>query len=339
MNLRPSRLLVALGVTGALVGAACGTAKVVAPPLAVREAARSTFDQGRVTFTVTLNGSDSDIAALFGEGEAMSAEDRKALDVLRDSRLTLSIDQGENKDSTEDDNMAFDLTLGGIDHAVELRVVDGTFYARADVAGFMDLFEAPPGALEEGLAAASEAGFGFLREAAAGRWLSTDLEPLNSFAQGLQEGSESQMPGFGADAAKKLMEAVSEAWGSDVQVERLDSDQTGDRYRLSIPLRRLFERLLPAFSGLPGFPVDEAIPPAGAVPDKTVAADVWVRDGKVVRGEFDLAQLADHGTGPVALRIDVSPRPDPITAPSGAVKVDLLELFGRFAGLGGTFES
>lgn len=337
MTKRRAGVLVTLGV---LIVAACGTAEVLAPPLSVREAAKATFEQSRLSFTVSLVGSEQDIVAAFGEGGSLSPEDKKGLAVMQDSRLTFSMDRGRDTDSAEDDNVALDLKLGDIDHAVEVRMVDDALYARADVPAIARLFDAPPGAVERGVAQAAEMGFGFVADAAAGRWLSTDLTPFSSFLKGLEAGAVPGIPEVGLEGAQQLLDALADAWSSDVKVDRLDADGTGDHYRLTASLRQVYERLLPAFKGLLGFP-GAALPPAGEVPDRAVEADVWVRDGKLVRAEFDLAQLADHAKisgdtpypgGRVALRIDIAARPDAITAPEGAVKVDLIELFGRLAG-------
>lgn len=317
---------------GALIVAACGTAKVLAPPLSVREAATATFEQSGTSFTLTLVGAEQDIVALFGEGGSLSPEDKKGLALLRDSRLTFSMDRGGDADSAEDDNIALDLRLGDIDHAVEIRMVDNALYARADVPAIAQLFDAPPGAIEGGVAQAAEMGFGFVADAAAGRWLSTNLAPFNSFLKGL---GDSAVPGIpNAGGTQELLDALAGAWTNDVKVDRLDADGTGDHYRLTVSLRQVYERLLPAATGLLGFP-GAALPPAGEMPDRAVEADVWVRDGKLVRAEFNLAQLADHTTlpgGRVALRIDIAARPDAITAPEKSVEVDLIELFGRLAG-------
>lgn len=323
---------------GALIVAACGTARVLAPPLAVREAATATFEQSGMSFTVTLVGAEQDVVALFGEGEPLSPEDKKGLTLLWDSRLTFSTDRGRDPDSGEDDNIALDLKLGDIDHAVEVRLVDGALYARADVPAIAQLFDAPPGAVEAAVAQAAEMGFGFVAEAAAGRWLSTDLAPFSLFLKGLEAGAVPGIPEVGPAGVQQLLDALAAAWSSDVKVDRLDADGTGDHYRLTVSLRQVYERLLPAAAGLLGFP-GAALPPAGEVPDRAIEGDVWVRDQKLVRAEFDLAQLADtpYPGGRVALRIDIAARPDAITSPEGTVEVDLFELFGRLAGGFGGF--
>jgi hypothetical protein len=145
------------------------------------------------------------------------------------------------------------------------------------------------------------------------------------------------LTGPGAES-RQLTDALNAAWGQDVKVTRLPADGTGDHYRLDVPMRQVYERLRPALGGLPGVPGLSQLPPAAQVPDRTASADVWVADGRIVRGEFDLAQFAPQRTGRVDLRVDISPLRDGIKAPAGAVKVDMKETFGRlfggFPGLG-----
>jgi predicted regulator of Ras-like GTPase activity (Roadblock/LC7/MglB family) len=67
MNLR--RIGAAV-VVASLAAVACGkAAQVVAPRLAVREAAQSTFDGQRGRFTFSLVGDEADMAALFEAAE------------------------------------------------------------------------------------------------------------------------------------------------------------------------------------------------------------------------------------------------------------------------------
>ena len=127
-------------------------------------------------------------------------------------------------------------------------------------------------------------------------------------------------------------------FGQDVAIARLKADDTGDHYRLTVPLRRVYERLLPALGGLTGgLPGGAAVPPIDAVPDRSVSADVWVSSGRIVRGELDLSQLSEQVAGGkplgrVALRIDFAPLKGGVKAPTDAVKVDFSAILGRMAG-------
>lgn len=337
MNLRRSAALLSLF---AVVLAACGASQVLAPRVALREAAQATFDQGRTTMTLTLGGAEEDVNALLNEGKAITADDRRGLDLLRSSRLVISTDRGAEATSVKDDRSAFKLKLGDVDDALELRMIGGILYARTDVASLRKLFDVPEATVAQVVAGARQAGFGFVADAAAGRWLEADLNFGDSGTKpGAGDGTG--LPGLAGPEGetRRLMDAFAAAWGQDVKVTRLPADGTGDHYRLDVPMRRVYERLLPALGGLPGVPLSQ-LPPAAEVPDRTASADVWVADGRIVRGEFDLGQFASEKVGRVALRVDISPLRDGIKAPTGAVKVDVKEivgrLFGGFPGAGST---
>lgn len=324
VNLR--RTIIAAATVMALALAACGTAEVLAPPLAVQEAARSTLDRSSMQLTFSLAGDADDILALFGEGAAPTDDDRRGVDVVRDSRLTVSFDRGDEA-TVDDDRFALDLDVGDIDHAVEVRVVAKTLYARADVPLLAEYFGFQTGSLAEAVAGAETAGFGFLADAVAGRWLSTDLAPLEAMAEG-----GAGLDAGGAEQLQPFLDALASAFSEDVDVERVGKDGAGERYRLTVALRRVYERLLPLLGSLPGLPGPGMIPPASEVPDETVTADVWVADGRISRGELDLAQFAPHATGPVALRVDISGLDGDITAPEGAVDVNVMQILGSFLG-------
>jgi len=331
MKLRRTPALAALA---AVVLAACGAAQALAPRVALREAAKATAAQAGTALTLGLVGSEADINTLLNEGKELSAEERKGMAALRTSRLTISTDRGPDAASPADDRFAVDLTLGDVAHAVEIRMVDKVLYARADVAGLARQFDADPALVDKAVAGAGAAGLGFLSEAAAGHWISTDLSPV------VQQGTWGLpgVPGLPAGGIAGLVEAVKATFGQDVAIARLKPDGTGDHYALTVPLRRVYERLLPAIGGLTGgLPGASAVPPLEAVPDRSVTADAWVSDGRIVRGELDLTQFAEQGSagkppGRVALRVDIAPLTGGVKAPEGAVKVDFSQIFSRLAG-------
>jgi hypothetical protein len=338
MNLR--RIGAVVVVMGLAV-AACGkAAQVVAPRLAVREAAQSTFDEHRGRFTLSLVGDEADLAALLqppgARGVPESAEgDRRFLDVLRASRIVVSLDGGD-KESIEDDRFALNVDLGDVDRAVELRMVDKKMYLRGDVAGMARLFEAEPGDLAKLVDGARQAGLDFVAEAVAGTWLSLDLAPLEAMAKGAAAERGGELPDMGAAQFSKLLEAVSSTFGEDVDVTRLGQEDAGQHYRLTVPVRRVYERLVPALGQLFALPGMEALPPATEVPDRSVSLDVWTSDGRINRAELELGQFAPQPpAGRVALRVDVDKLDGDIKAPGDAVEVNVMQIFGQLmAGLG-----
>lgn len=323
-----------VGVTVAVMAlVACGKAvEKAAPGLTVRSAAQSTFDGERGRFTLSLVGDEADMATLFELTEA--DEDRKFLDVLRNSRLEVSIDNGDDKESPDDDSFAFQVDLGG--HPVEIRMVDKVLYARADVNGLVELFDADPAALSQWVADAGGTGFGFLGDAVAGRWLAVDFAPLEQMMGGFAGGdSPSDAEGF-----SEFLAVISDTFGSDVAVERLGEEDAGEHHRLTVPVRRVYERLVPALSALVPFP-GATPPPAAGIPDRSVALDLWISDDRIRRAELDLGQFGDQVLpGRVALRVDIAGLDGAIEAPADAVPVDVMQLLGQLmAGFGAGFGS
>ncbi len=322
----------AVVVVMGLAVAACGkAAEVVAPRLAVREAAHSTFDEHQGRFTLSVVGSEADLSALLQPTQ----EDRRFLDLLRKSRIVVSVDGGD-ENTLDDDRFALNVDLGDIDHAVELRMVDKTMYLRGDVAGMARLFEADSSDLSKLVDGARAAGIDFVADAVAGKWLSLDLAPLESMAKDAAGGSGAQLPEMGGPQFSKLVDAVSAAFGEDVDVTRLGQEDAGEHYRLDVALQQVYERLAPVLGELFPVPGMGALPPATEVPARQVSLDVWTSDGRITRAELELGQFAPQPpTGRVALRVDIDKLDGGIQAPGDAVKVDVMGIFSRLmAGLG-----
>lgn len=328
MNLRRVGAVV---VVMGLAVAACGkAAEVVAPRLAVREAAHSTFDDHRGRFTLSVVGDDADLSSLL-----QRTGDSQFLDLLRKSKIVVSVDGGD-QDTLDDDRFALNLDLGNVDHAVELRMVDKTMYLRGDVAGMARLFEADASDVSKLVDGARAAGIDFVADAVAGKWLSLDLAPLEAMAKGAAGGSGGQLPEMGSPQFSKLFDAVSAAFGEDVDVTRLGQEDAGEHYRLDVALQQVYERLAPVLGELFPVPGMGALPPATEVPARQVSLDVWTSDGRIKRAELELGQFAPQPpTGRVALRVDIDGLDGGIQAPNDAVKVDVMGIFSRLmAGLG-----
>ncbi len=326
MNLR--RIGAVVVVMGLAV-AACGkAAEVVAPRLAVREAAQSTFEEHRGRFTLSLVGDEADLASLM----QFSEEDRRVLDVLRTSKVVISVDSGDEA-NLDDDRFALDVSLGDVDHAIEFRMVNKTMYLRGDAAGLARLVEARSGALPALVTGAQQAGFGFVADFVAGKWISLDLAPLESMAKGALEQEGGQAPDLGTAQLDRLLEAVSSTFGEDVDVKRLGQEDAGQHYRLTVPLRRVYERLAPVVGELFTVPGLDGPPDAGEIPDRSVTLDVWTGDGRINRAELDHGQFAPEPPGGrVALRVDIDGLDGDIKAPGDAVEVNVMEIFGQLMG-------
>jgi hypothetical protein len=339
---RLHRILPFVLITGLAAGA-CGAAEIAAPRIALRQAAAQVADAQRSSFTVSFAGQEADAIALFSEGEEdVTAEDRQEMTTLFHSQLSMVMDQGADRADPKDDASDMDVRVGDVEHAFQLRQVDGKIYARADVRKLVPVFGGTAADINSFLADAKGMGFDFLPGAVDGGWLAIDVAPLESFAKGLAKSAGSDMFGgldptnLDAGVFKPLLSAITGAYGSDVEVERLSSDASGQHYRLAASARRLYERLLPELKKLPMLAdlADEEFPPSADVPDERYELDVWVADRHITRAEFNLSQFvpAAHRPGPVVLRVDVNTHPDGIAAPAKSELLDIFEIWGRVMG-------
>ncbi|HYH48081.1 MAG TPA: hypothetical protein VEG38_00900 [Acidimicrobiia bacterium] len=339
---RLHRILPFVLITG-IAAAACGAAELAAPRIALRQAAAQVANAPRSSFTLSFSGQEADAVALFSEGEQeVTDEDRKHMATLFRSRLAMVFDQGADRDDPKDDASDVDLRIGHIEHAIQSRQVDGKLYARADVRNLVNLFGGSTADVDAFLRDSKDMGLDFLPGAVDGGWLALDIAPLESFFKGLAKSTGDDMFGgfdptnIDAGVLQPLISAVAGAYGSDVEVERLSADDSGQHYRLAASARRLYERLLPELKKLPmlkGLGEDE-FPPAADVPDQRYELDVWVADRTITRAEFNLSQLvpADRRPGPVTLRVDVNGRADGIAAPGKSELIDIFEIWGNLMG-------
>src|SRR6185295_10290089 len=166
-----------VAVATALVLTGCGAAEKLSPRVAVRDAIKETTSQKEGTFTLTVAGSEADLNAVFNQGQPLSDEDRKGLNLLRNGHIAVSTAEGK---------FGLDIKAGDLEHALELRYVDKKLYARADVAGLAKLFGASPDEINEMVQGmTSQAGFEFIGAAATGKWLVADFSALKNIFEGL----------------------------------------------------------------------------------------------------------------------------------------------------------
>jgi hypothetical protein len=86
-----------------------------------------------------------------------------------------------------------------------------------------------------------------------------------------------------------------------------------------------------------------ALPDASQVPDGDIQLDAWVDNGKLIQLELDLIKLGElttreevpKGVNEVALRLGIDESSDEITAPVGAIVIDVQQILeGLFGGFG-----
>ena len=330
-------------VLAALLLAGCGeSAEKLSPQEAVRQAAETTAGLKEGSFKLSVAGSEEGLNAVFNEGAPLTEEDREGLNLLRNGHIVFST--GNNK-------FGLDIKAGDLDHAFELRYVDSKLFARIDVAGLGKLFDASPQEIDQTVQAiSSRPGFEFVAAAAAGKWLQADFTALkgtfDDLVKGLQESTGGSLPGSGGtqpahDEATALRDALDKVFNENVIIEKLESDSVGDHYVAKVTsLRTFYGSLLPTIQQyMDRIPNAEQIPTADLIPDKPGSLDVWVKDGRLSRVELDVAQFSEPqaNAGRVAIRLNINRDAPELSAPSGAVMVDLAGLCQQFVGQVGQF--
>lgn len=350
--MRFPRAAASCALLAALTAAACGSSSA-SPDTAVRQAVGGIGELSRARYSLTMQ---SDAKALTSwndklpEEEMATAEDLEAMLAVLDSALHVVWDRGADLAGLDDDSVGLAVDVDGIDNAVEARFLDGTVYARALARQLADRFGGDAGVLDDVEAQASGLGLDFVAAAFDGGWLSLELDPVLSFFKGIggaemfDEGFREEA-GFGVsdldwESLDKFLHALDRVYSEDVTVTEGDEEGPGRHYRLAASARAVYQRILPAVKDLPffmGTAAEDFLAP-GEVPDEDYTLDVWVDGGKLSRAEFDFSQVVPEGSDLegmpyLALRVDIDHSVGAVAAPKDVTEVDLLELFGKMAGL------
>ncbi len=323
------RNTVIAAVLAAVVLSGCGAAEKLSPQVAVRDAANTTVNAKQGTFTFSVVGSEDDLNAVLNKGVTLSDEDRKGLQLLGRSHLALTTAPGV---------FGLDVKVGDIDHGVEVRYVGQKLYARADVPAIAGLMGTSPDEVNQAVQGLADHGFGFLRDAAAGKWLVADLGPLSDMLKGIAQpfaGAGKGVVGSPTPSSsgptpsqfQQVRDAIGQALHDNTSVAKQGSDSTGDHYVVTVSsARNLYSAILPVFSQ---FPVPGKLPQASAIPDRPVTIDTWVKGGRIVRLELPLNQFGTATAGRVAVRLDINRDSATVAAPGGAMPVDVSGLLGK----------
>jgi hypothetical protein len=245
--------------------------------------------------------------------------------------LNSSITMRTKGKTPEDGQAEFVVNIDGKD-AVEMKVLNQTFYVRADVRGLVETFGGNPSGLDQFEQQASAAGVTFVKPAIDGEWIA--LEGLKDIAQ--QQG----FPTGRAPDQEALVRAFRTAVDEEAEVTEGDQDGPGTHLVVDLPVRRIYERLVPEFqkllTGVPG----TAFPPASEVPDENVRLDTWVEGDQLRQVRLDLLQFAKFEDEPVpegvdelALQVTIDEFDDEVEAPEHAVILTEQDIQQAFAAL------
>ena len=312
-----------LGVALLLAGCADSSSAGGSPQETLEEALANLHAMPGVTASVTVRSDAGSLQALTADGgEQISAEDAEK---ILASSLTISA-----KNTTDPAEAASQLVVNAAgEDALEMRTVDAALYLRADVRFLLGLFGQPPTAADAFAGQAAAGGLDFVGPLIEGRWIAvTGFEEL--MGQGAATPSAEQ-----AEAMEELLAALR----SSASVSSEGEDDAGEHLVASVSLRQVARDLGEAAGKLGRGFAGGGFPPPDEVPDRQVALDLWVDDGRLTRVEFDFLQLGDvagadvpAGVETLAVRIDLEEFSGEVEAPADAVPVDLREVMQGFMG-------
>jgi hypothetical protein len=316
-------LAIGLGLTGL---AACGTttATTTSAPPSVASALKSTINQTGAQLTVTLKGRTSALS-----GSELTAAQKQAI-LASSLVLTVHAAKGTTLAHAGDGgSAALSLSEGGSQLA-QLKVLGSTIYARLDTRKIASTYGLDAGAVARfrGTLQRYSSQVSALQALADGRWVSLDLGSIQPFAQAMGMTLPS-VPQLASGLVASLFDALAQGTST--------TTATG-RDQITVSVGQLVKALGQAVASDPG--LAKLSPQIGsivqkleqAVPaNKTANVAVTVTGGTVSNLAVPLNQFdsAHHLKGPLSVNVAVAPA-GPVTAPSGAVAVDLGQLMNIF---------
>lgn len=338
----------ALCTSMALVAAGCGggngnsALSSKSPKQELTASVDALSNSDRLTATFKLDATADQLKTLAQKGGgSVSSQDEQILKLLSGGHITFAevaanghklSDYTSKNPPTQAPSV--DVTVNADnDNLVEFRSVGGSLYARADVNKIVEITHQDPAKLAQ-LQSRVPPQYSFIRDALAGKWLQVSSADLKSLEQQFGAGSQGQQMQLQQQLAAKFRDALNK----DVTVTRSGSTDQGDHLVLTGNAKTLYGDLTSAFTALPG---GQQLSSGGLskVPDRTVTLDAYVKDSKLSGLSLDLnqflspqekAKLGSTKVPPVVL--DFSDTADDISAPQGATKVDLQQIFSGLLG-------
>ncbi|QKW21323.1 hypothetical protein HUT16_21675 [Kitasatospora sp. NA04385] len=240
---------------------------------------------------------------------------------------------------------------------LDLRVIGDKAYAKADVRGLAELAGEDAATVDQGLSELPPEAAP-IKDLIDGKWVSVDPDTFKELSrqmqgglpeQGAAGGSPSAAPSVDPSVLQHFCDSMKKSLSENVSLEDLGKSGDADVIRVAAPLRPLVESLYDSFSevaqdvpGTPKFPSRKEFGDFQDVPNRKLAADVRIVDGRASAITVDLAQFADKTdwSAHLPLRLGISTRDVSIAAPSDATPLDLDKLQELFASMdqGGDYE-
>jgi hypothetical protein len=339
-------------VAAALTGvAACGTNSGSSggdPKSAVLDALTAYQNGKELTVTLKLDTSAADLKAFAALGDDPATLTDAQATAFTGGSIQIAIKSDKSFKATAKDanaskegSLALVVNAGGSPKLIEVRVVDGTLYARANVQQIVSYAGDSFSDIQQ-FADAQSGTLPFLKPAVAGDWVKLQLNDLEQFAKSASGGSTA--PSLAPSQVAGLQQALIDVLKKDISATKsTDGGSLGDHYVLTGSSRTVATDLVGVFktqiASIPGASKLLANADPTSVPDKTVTVDAYVKNGKVSAIKLNLGQFLDPAdaakfTGKTFnLEMDFADQAD-VSVPSGATEINLAALIGGLGHLG-----
>jgi hypothetical protein len=335
-----SRALLSAGCLAAAASLAIAASGAGQPAAGaqLQAAWRSLSSSPQVTFSLHLDATASELEALPGHPSADNARLAAGGSVVVEAATTsgkplssLEHFSGSLQQYLQAEELS---VVGELDGSplVELQVVGGVLYAELNVAG-LDSVLAGSGqslATAEADLPAKVVANPAVAALFAGKWVSVDLVSLVSELRSAGLLPSSQSAGARSRAqARQIIDALTQTFTKEVSVASVGtSAQLGTDLLLSTNLHDFATELLSSLSRVaPRLVTSKDVSRAAQVPNRSLQVHAYVAGGTLTQVSVDLSQLASGGRLPAGtqlpLVLNVSHAPVTITAPSGAVALDV----------------
>ncbi|SDO32894.1 hypothetical protein SAMN05216259_10948 [Actinacidiphila guanduensis] len=332
--------------------AACGADKTT-PQGRVGDAFDKLGKQTTVSLDLGFGGTSDQIYTALKDEDGFTQADAKLLASLH---LTLAASStksfsalGKDQSAAAKDG-AFDIGLTSEDggQLAEIRAVDQKAYIKFDIKGLEKLDTSPNDTKD--LAEFNQfvdnadqlpANLASVKAAIKGQWVSIDPKAFTDFAKSLggnggsdSSGLPTSTPSFSTQEQKQIVDGLRQALTANVTYKELGSKDGADHVQVSVPARQFVKdaatSLTPVFNKIPGFPPSDLtdLQNAKDVPNKTISADVAIKNGNVSSVTVDLAQFDDTAAGPLPLTLGFQGSAAAIKAPAGAQVLNPQDIIG-----------
>jgi hypothetical protein len=350
-------LAVAIGAAG------CGEVQKLSAKDKVSNALASFESAKSGTFTVSLDTTAADVAAISqAQGEPMSKSDQATLTKVLAGDVVFSMQAPDGK-TLGDASKAASGTAGSDDLTkllgdpkklgdmlkqqgsssmavrlsggtlVDFRSVNGILYVKADVKQILKLAGQDSTELDQALASLPPS-MSSVAKAAKGEWVSLDLVKAATAANdsGLLKNLPTPTASPSVDPAKvqKLIDDLKVAYRDKATISELgQNDDRGTGYRLGAPAKQVAQAVSGDLIALVGKDsATEINKTISEIPDKNFALDLWVKDDKLTAVSLDLTQFLEKAVPgkKLAVDIDVDLDSGAVEAPTGATEIDIAAL-------------